>query len=181
LLEPAIRYALAAAAPVTLEFLSRPTPCRGWDLRMLLRHASESLSAIHEGIDTGCIGLFPSGEDADVASDPAQAFRDRAGRLLDACASPGRQHEVIHIADGLLAPSAMAGAGALEIAVDGWDISHMRPLPADPARAGRRTPRDSLAAGSQHRPPPLFAPPVPVPPEADPSGRLAAFLGRSFI
>ena len=28
LLEPAIRYALAAAAAVTPEFLSRPTPCR---------------------------------------------------------------------------------------------------------------------------------------------------------
>jgi hypothetical protein len=87
---------------------------------MLLRHASESLAAICEGIDAGCIDLFPSGEDADVASDPAQASRDRADRLLGACARSGRQHEAIHIADGLLAPSAMAGAGALEIALDGW-------------------------------------------------------------
>jgi hypothetical protein len=57
---------------------------------MLLRHASESLAAIHEGIDAGCIDLYPSGEDADVASDSARAFRDQADRLLGACASLGR-------------------------------------------------------------------------------------------
>ena len=53
LLEPAIGYALAAAAAVTPGFLSRPTPCHGWDLGMLLRHASESVAAISEGIDAG--------------------------------------------------------------------------------------------------------------------------------
>ena len=81
MLEPAIGYALAAAAAITPELLPRPTPCRGWDLRMLLRHASESVAVICEGIDAGCIGLYPAGEDADVASDPARAFCDRAGRL----------------------------------------------------------------------------------------------------
>jgi hypothetical protein len=86
---------------------------------MLLRHANESLAAICEGIDAGCIDLYPADEDADVASNPVQAFRDQASRLLGACPSPSRQHEVIHIADGLLAPGAIAGAGAREIAVHG--------------------------------------------------------------
>jgi uncharacterized protein (TIGR03086 family) len=180
LLEPAIGYALAAAAAVTPEFLSRPTPCRGWDLRMLLRHASESVAAICEGIDAGCIGLCPSGEDADVASDPARAFRDRAARLLGACASPGRQHEVIHIADGLLQASAMAGAGALEIAVHGWDVSRAcgRCQPIPPALAADLLAIAPLLVPGTDRHP-LFAAPVSVPPEADPSDRLAAFLGRS--
>jgi uncharacterized protein (TIGR03086 family) len=180
LLEPAIRYALAAAAAVTPEFLSRPTPCRGWDLRMLLRHASESLAAICEGIDAGCIGLYPAGEDADVASDPARTFRDRAGRLLGACASPGHQHEVIHIADALLPAGAMAGAGALEIAVHGWDISRAcgpcQPIPG-PLAAGLLAIAPLLVPGTDRHP--LFAAPVSVPPQAGPSDRLAAFLGRS--
>ena len=180
LLEPAVGYALAAAAAVTPEFLSRPTPCRRWDLRMLLRHACESLAAICEGIDAGCIGLYPAGEDADVASDPARAFRDRAGRLLGVCASPGRQHEVIHIADGLLPASAMAGAGALEIAVHGWDISracgHCQPIPR-PLAANLLAMAPLLVPGTDRHP--LFAAPVSVPPEAGPSDRLAAFLGRS--
>ena len=88
LLESATGYALAAAAAVTPEFLSRPTPCRDWDLRMLLRHACESLAAIHEGIDAGYIDRYPSCEDAGVASDPARAFSDRACRLLEI----GRSH-----------------------------------------------------------------------------------------
>jgi uncharacterized protein (TIGR03086 family) len=182
LLEPAIGYALAAVAAVTPEFLSRPTPCRGWDLRMLLRHASESLAAIYEGIDAGCIDLYPAGEDADVASDPARVFRERAGRLLDACASPRRQHEVIHIADELLAASAMAGAGALEIAVHGWDISraceHCQPIPHTLA-ADLLAMAPLLVPGTDRRP--LFAAPVSVPLEAGPSDRLAAFLGRSPV
>jgi uncharacterized protein (TIGR03086 family) len=180
LLEPAIGYALAAAASVTPEFLSRPTPCRRWDLGMLLRHASESLAAICEGIDAGCIGLYPGVEDPDVASDPARAFRGRAGRLLGACAGSGREHEVVHIADRLLPASAMAGAGALEIAVHGWDISRAcgrcQPIP-------RTLAADLLAIAPLLVPSadrqPLFAAPVSVPPEAGPSDRLAAFLGRT--
>jgi hypothetical protein len=45
LLEQAISYALGTVDTMTPQLLSRPTPCRGWDLRMLLRHASESLAA----------------------------------------------------------------------------------------------------------------------------------------
>jgi hypothetical protein len=80
ILEPSIGYALGAVLAVTPELLSRPTPCRGWDLRMLLRHASESLAAIGEGIEAGRVGLRPAAEDGDLAADPAGAFRDRAGR-----------------------------------------------------------------------------------------------------
>src|SRR5207247_2857871 len=43
LLEPSIRYALGAVLAVTPELLSRPTPCRGWGLRMLLQHDHETL------------------------------------------------------------------------------------------------------------------------------------------
>jgi uncharacterized protein (TIGR03086 family) len=180
LLERAIGYALTAAAAVTPELLSRPTPCRGWDLRMLLRHASESLAAICEGIDAGRIDLHPDVEDADVACDPARAFRDRAARLLRACASAVRGHEVVHIADRLLPASAMADAGALEIAMHGWDISRAcgccQPIPR--ALAADLLAIAPLLVPSTDRHP-LFAAPVSAPPEADPSDRLAAFLGRS--
>jgi len=45
LLEPSVSYALGVVLVVTPELLRRPTPCREWDLRMLLRHACESLAA----------------------------------------------------------------------------------------------------------------------------------------
>jgi hypothetical protein len=84
LLEPSVSYALGVALAVTPELLSSQTPCREWDLRMLLRHACESLAAFGEGIEAGRVGLDPAAEDGDLAADPARAFRDRAGQLLDA-------------------------------------------------------------------------------------------------
>jgi uncharacterized protein (TIGR03086 family) len=177
-LEPAISYALAAVRAVTPGFLPRPTPCQGWDLRMLLRHTSESLAALHEGIDAGCVGLDPT-DDGDLAADPARAFRDRACRLLDAWSSPGRQHQVIDMAGSPLTASVMAAAGALEIAVHGWDISracgHRQPIPHALA-IELLTIAPLLVPGTGRHP--LFAAPVSVALTAGPSDRLAAFLGR---
>ena len=180
LLEPSISYALCAVVAVTPELLSRPTPCREWDLRMLLRHASESLAAIAEGIDTGRVGLNPAAEDGDLAADPARAFRDRAGRLLDAWTSPGHQRQVIEIAGCPLAASIMAAAAALEVAVHGWDISRAcgqrQPIPRALATSLLAIAPLLVPHADRH---PLFAAPVTVPATAGPSDQLAAFLGRA--
>ena len=180
LLEPSISYALGAALVVTPELLARPTPCREWDLRMLLRHACESLAAFGEGIEAGRIGLDPAAEDADLTADPARAFRERASQLLAACTGPGRQRQVVEIAGCPLTADVLAAAAALEVAVHGWDISRAcgqrQPIPRALAidllaiaavlvpRTGRRS---------------LFAAPVTMAATAGPSDRLAAFLGRS--
>jgi uncharacterized protein (TIGR03086 family) len=180
LLEPSISYALGVALAVTPELLSRPTPCGEWDLRMLLRHACESLAAFGEGIQAGRVGLNPAAEDGILAANPARAFRDRAGQLLDAWTGPGHQCHVIEIAGCPLAASVMAAAAALEVAVHGWDISRAcgqrQPIP--PALA-----IDLLAIApllvprtGRH---PLFAAPVTMAATTGPSDRLAAFLGRS--
>ncbi len=180
LLEPSISYALGAVLAVTPELLSRPTPCRGWDLRMLLRHASESLAAIGEGIEAGRVGLDPAAEDGDLAADPARAFRDRAGRLLDAWTSPGHQRQVVEIAGCPLGASVMAAAAALEVAVHGWDISRTcgrhQPIPRALATSLLVIAPALVPRTGRH---PLFAAPVTVPATADPSDRLAAFLGRT--
>jgi hypothetical protein len=89
LLEPSISYALGAVLTVTPEHLPRATPCREWDLRMLLRHACESLAALCQGIETGRVDLDPGVEDGEVAGDPARAFGHRAYQLLDAWTGPG--------------------------------------------------------------------------------------------
>jgi uncharacterized protein (TIGR03086 family) len=179
LLEAAIGYALGAVQAVTPELLPRPTPCRGWDLRMLLRHASESLAALREGIDAGRVGLRPSADDG-LSADPVCAFRERAGLLLGAWTSAGRQHQVIAIADRCLPPDLMAAVGALEIAVHGWDMSRAcgqrRPIPP-PLAAGLLAVAPVLVPVIGRHP--LVAAPVTVAPMADPSDRLAAFLGRT--
>jgi hypothetical protein len=74
----------------------------------------------------------------------------------------------------------MAGAGALEIAVHGWDMSracgHCQPIPPTLA-AGLLAIAPLLVPGTDRHP--LFATPVSVPPEAGLSDQLVAFLGRS--
>jgi uncharacterized protein (TIGR03086 family) len=180
LLEPSISYALGVVLAITPEVLSRPTPCRGWDLRMLLRHAAESLAALGEGIEAGRVGLDPAAEDGDLAADPARAFRDRAGRLLDAWTSPGHQRQVIEIAGCPLAASVMAATAALEVAVHGWDMSRAcgqrQPIPRALATSLLVIAPALVPRTGRH---PLFAAPVTVPATAGPSDRLAAFLGRT--
>lgn len=180
LLEPSISYALGAVLAVTPQLLSRPTPCKEWDLGMLLRHSCESLAAIGEGIEAGRVALEPATEDSDLAADPARVFRDRAGQLLDAWTSPGHRHHVIEIADCPLAASGMAAAAALEVAVHGWDISRAcgerHPIPRALAASLLGIAPLLVPRTGRH---PLFAAPVTVPATAGPSDRLAAFLGRA--
>jgi uncharacterized protein (TIGR03086 family) len=177
LLEPAIGYALDAIQAVTPDLMPRATPCRGWDLRMLLRHASESLAALCEGACGGRVDLGPAAEDA--TADPVRTFRDRAGLLLGAWTSTTGPPEVIAIADRCLPHGIMAAVGALEIAVHGWDVSqacgHCRPIP--PLLAADLLEAAPLLVPALGRYP-LFAAPVAVAPMAGPSDRLAAFLGR---
>ena len=93
----------------------------------------------------------------------------------------GRQHDVVHIAGRLVTAGALAGAGALEIAVHGWDMSqacgHGQPIPPDLA-AGLLAIAPLLVPSARH---PLFAAPVSVAPEAGASDQLTAFLGRAGV
>ena len=180
LLEPSVSYALDVVLAVTPELLSHETPCRDWDLRMLMRHACESLAAFGEGITAGRVGPDSATEDGDLVADPTRAFRDRAGQLLDAWTGTGHQRQVVEIADCPLAAGVMAAAAALEIAVHGWDISRTcgqrQPIP-------RALATDLLAIAPALVPRtgrhPLFAAPIAVAATAGPSDQLAAFLGRS--
>ena len=115
-----------------------------------------------------------------LAADPARAFRDRAGRLLDAWTGPGRQRQVVEIAGCPLAASVMAAAAALEVAVHGWDISRAcgqrQPIPHALAIDLLAIAPVLVPRAGRH---PLFAAPVTVAATASPSDRLAAFLGRT--
>ncbi|NLU70831.1 TIGR03086 family metal-binding protein [Streptomyces sp. HNM0574] len=181
LLERAVGYALCAVRPVTRAVLTAPTPCRRWDLEALLRHTNDSLTALSEGLGDGRVPL-PAGPndrtEAGSRTDPAEVFRLRATRLLEICA--GGPGGFVEVADLPLTAAAVVRTGALEIAVHAWDIAQAaglpRPVPPRLATALLRTARQLVPA--PYARPPLFAPPVTVPAEADPSDRLIAFLGR---
>ena len=180
LLEQAISYAGRSVLDVTPALLPRPTPCRGWNLGMLLRHASESLAALHEGTVTGHVALTSATPDRDLAADPARAFCDRAGRLLAARATAGPRHQVFDIGDLPLPAIAMECAGAIEIAVHGWDIAqacgHNRPIPDALAASLLAIAPLLIPEAGRH---PLFSPPLTAAARACLGDRLVAYLGRN--
>lgn len=182
LLERAIGYALTSVAAATPCLLSRSTPCAHWDLRALLHHVNDSLDVLLEAVETGRIGpgLDPDPDPADPDPDPAETFRDRAGRLLGACAGGGRR--VIEVADRPLLSDIVAGTGAVEITVHGWDIAQAcgRHQPIPPALAADVLAVAALVVTDATRAT-QFAAPMRVPSGAGPGDRLVALLGRRPI
>ena len=200
LLAAAIRYALGAAVTgeVVPGDLARPTPCADWDLGTLLRHLAESMATLSEALTTGNVGVNPaqvsgdgavgvsgpgcgsglgcgSGSDSGVRGDLVEVLRDRATELL--CAAFAVDEPLIRV-EGILVPRGIiVAAGAVEIAVHGWDVSvacgGLARVPAELAGPLVRELPQLIDVRDG-----LFGPPVAVPALACPGVRLVAYLGR---
>jgi len=177
LLAAATGYALGVCAGITPDELPLPTPCPGWDTRMLLVHLSESMAVLEAGIRAGCLGPEPVAppDPQRGAAALVEALRDRAADLLCACyLAPER----FVTAGGVPVPAGIvACTAAVEVAVHGWDVSAARglacPIPA--GLAGRLLALCPPLVASRRG---LFADPVEVPPGASPCDRLVGYLGR---
>ncbi|MBO8189355.1 TIGR03086 family protein [Streptomyces sp. DW4-2] len=185
MLRHAVGYALGTAQPVTPALLHRPTPCTEWDLGGLMAHLDDSLAALHEGFAQGTVALHPppvpEAAGGRRGPDPAAAFRRRAARLLGAWAAARQSRRPIVVADAPLTATALALTGAVELAVHGWDIARAtgradRAIPAPLAARLLPVARQLVPHEGARRP--LFAPRVPVAPNAPPGDRLLGFLGR---
>jgi uncharacterized protein (TIGR03086 family) len=184
LLEQAVHYGLSSLDAVTSSALSEPTPCAGWDLAALLRHLSESLSALREGAGEGRIELVqPASAQPGGGRTEAEALVADL-RLAATCLvldwrriSPFHSH--LAIGELPLGISAVEVVAAIEIAVHGWDIFESchaaRPIPAQLALDLLR--RSSALVDDTVRPQ-LFGAPIEISALAGPSDRLVAFLGR---
>ena len=84
---------------------------------------SDSLAVVHDAILTGCVSRELAAQPQDLPADGLVAtLRAQAGQLLATLAAVGADRPVV-IADRWLAGRRMAAAGAVEIAVHGWDIA----------------------------------------------------------
>jgi uncharacterized protein (TIGR03086 family) len=176
LLHGAVHYTLTAIDAVTPDLMTRPTPCKQWNLRMLLSHTCESVVAFREGLDCGHVALFSADQD-NTAADPAESLRHRLTRLVEEWAAASDER-TIAVADQRIPLSMIAATAALEIAVHGWDIVQAsgrgQPIPADLAAELLRISHQLISDDTRGR---LFAPPIHTS-MAGPGAELIAFLGR---
>jgi len=177
LLERAVAYTRASLALLPRAAPDAPTPCAGWDLVRLLRHMDDALAAFTEAAESGYVA--PEGPADEHPALLAASLRERACRLLGAWANePGRP--AVSVAGQDLDTTVLAAAGALEIAVHGWDVAQAcgedRPLPE--SLAATLLAVAPLVVRAEDDRPGRFAAPYDVPPTATASERLLAFVGR---
>jgi uncharacterized protein (TIGR03086 family) len=179
LLECAVGYALGEVQAVTPHLLLSPTPCTQWDLSKLLCHLNDSFDVLAEAINAGRIGLYPAG-DGDVCggTDQASLFCSRARMFLNGStdSDPGPK---VSIAGHSLATDVVTAVVAIEVAVHGWDVSQAtglaEPIPTALAIGLLEICPLLVTDATRH---PAFAEPINVSPQASPSDRLVAYLGR---
>jgi uncharacterized protein (TIGR03086 family) len=162
--------------------MAAPTPCDRWDLRALLEHMDDSLMSLHEAGAVRRVWLdVAERSDADLVD----SIRHKACRLLaewsadwESLMSGAGSADVLVEGRPLTTP-VLTSAGALEVAVHGWDVAVAcgaeRPLP------------DALATDLLRVAPVLvtpfdrpgrFAPARETQPADSASDRVLAFLGR---
>ncbi len=90
LLESAVRFALADAARVTPQLLSRSTPCPGWDLETLLEHLCDSIAVLHEAIDTAGVGAGAPAGHPRPGHDPVSRLRGQQPACSPSAPLPDR-------------------------------------------------------------------------------------------
>lgn len=187
LLERAVGYTRGTLAEVSPASLGRPTPCRGWDLAALLTHMEDSLDAFIEA-SLGAVALDTPAADAG-ARDTAAFVHPRLDRLrLKACTLLGAwaglgeddQAPPTVAVGGLVLPiGLLVQAGALEIAVHGWDVGqatgHPRPMPE--GLAARLVTVAGLVVDPADRPG-RFGPMLPARPGSSYAEELLRSLGR---
>jgi len=175
LLERAINYTLGALHAVTGAELGAPTPCRSWDLHALLAHLDGSLAALHEAATLGRVCLAVP--EPRPPADPVAAVRDRACLLLGEWT--GTRREDAEVGDAALTTAVLATAGAVEVAVHGWDVARSlgRDHPLPPPLAQELLALSPYLVSEADRPV-RFAAPIAVPARAPADERLLGFLGR---
>ena len=185
LLERALGYTRGSLALVTPALERAPTPCAGWDLRDLLAHMDDSLTSLHEAGSGRAVAVAPlraSRRRHRSSGELAEDLRGRACTLLaewtlDWVSDHARGNVVV--GGRQITPRVLTSAGALEVAVHGWDVATAcgvdRPIP------------DSLASDllllaprlvTPEDRPARFAPALAVAETASASRRLLAYLGR---
>ncbi|UVO13726.1 TIGR03086 family metal-binding protein [Mycobacterium sp. SVM_VP21] len=185
----AVLTSVEVVSSVTVDDLSRPTPCAGWHLLDLLAH----MTVQHRGFAAAARG---SGADlaiwrpetvADaVAADPVATYAAAAVDVIDAFAGVDALERAVALPElgaGVTFPAALAiGFHLVDYAVHGWDVARTLGKSIDPPAqvVAAALPLAFAVPGGKFRTDPKspFGPAIPPSDQAGDLDRLLAHLGR---
>lgn len=175
LLERAVGFTLGSLPAVIGELLGAPTPCPKWNVQRLMDHLNDGLLALADAFDDGHVEVDEECQERC----PVAVVQTSASRLLGALSTENGR-PAVSVGGCPMTTALLSGAGALELAVHGWDLARAcgvrRPIPEGLAVELLELAPTLVGRGDRpHR----FAPPAVVPATATPSDRLLAWLGRT--
>ena len=170
-------HAAKIVAGVRPDQLDHPTPCRDWDVRALVAHMTGVVMNMGRGASDA--ELLADMNAVPLDPDVGAQFRAEADRTLTAWTAGGLDREV-NVGAGPMPAQVGIGINLLDTATHSWDLARATGqdanLPDGVAVAALAACQNIVTddirtfAG--------FEPAVHVADDADPTGRLVAFLGR---
>src|SRR5581483_3432632 len=185
----AVLASVDVVSAVTVEDLSKPTPCAGWSLADLLTHMTvqhRGFAAAARGQGADLAIWQPETVAEAVATDPAGAYSAAAAEVIDAFAGDGvldAGFVLPELGPGATFPGSMAiGFHFIDYVVHGWDVARsigrVFELPPDLVTAALplafAVPDGDFRADDGA----VFGPAVSLPQSTNDLDRILAHLGR---
>lgn len=159
--------------------LGDPTPCSEFDVKSLLNHViagNRRFTAIAEGAPATSVPAM-----GDFFTDDAVApYRESAAALSAAWADPAALERTAQLPFGDFPGEFALGIHVVEAVVHTWDLAKAtgQPTDIDPELCDAAWQRTKDLDETFRGPGRPFGPPVAPPPDATPTERLVAWLGR---
>ena len=161
------------------EQLALPTPCRDWDVRLLLNHIIGGNYTFAEVARGG--RADPTGDMEDhTRPDPGTNYIASADAALAAWAEPGAMDRKVHMSFGDIPAPAAVSIHFLDIVVHGWDLARAtgQDTTIEPDLAAEALDISHGLLSPELRATGVFGPEVPISDDNPLHDRLAAFMGR---
>ena len=161
------------------EHLTRPTPCRDWDVRLLLNHI---IGGNYMFAEVAAGGRADATGDMDDHSlpDPGSNYVASAEAVLAAWAAPGAMERRCHMSFGDIPAPAAVSIHFLDIVVHGWDLARAtdQDTTIEPDLAAEALDISHGLLSPELRDTGVFGPEIPISDDDPLHDRLAAFMGR---
>lgn len=165
--------------------MTAPTPCTEWSVRDLISHLVYEQRWVPELIAGGTIDEVGDRFDGDqLGDDPLGAWVESSRAAHEALRQPGALNWTVNLSYGEESAREYGWQLTTDLAVHGWDLARAIGLekPGTVEIIGDELAADLLAhaepMANAWQGSGIFAPPVPVDPDANAQTRLIALLGR---